>query len=61
MTCDQNSPTETRAASKMLEKIKPSLAELRKIARTILTSYVLFMSDHSRNEWKEHLHSLLFL
>ncbi|MGA3370603.1 MAG: hypothetical protein ABSC48_02460 [Terracidiphilus sp.] len=48
------------AASKMLEKIKPSLAELRKIARTILANYVLFISDHSRSEWKEHLHTLLF-
>lgn len=47
-------------AFKVLEKLQPTQPELRKIARIILTNYVLFISDHSRAEWKQHLHTLLF-
>ena len=48
------------AASKLLDKIKPSLVELRRIARSILTYYVLYLSEHSRPEWKQHLNTLLY-
>jgi hypothetical protein len=48
------------SSSKLFNNIQPSLSELRKTARTILTNYVLFLSEHSRSEWKRHLHTLLF-
>lgn len=46
--------------SKERRKLEPHLQALRKTARVILTNYVLFMSEHSREEWKQHLHTLLF-
>jgi hypothetical protein len=48
------------SAIRLLQAIQPHLAALRQIARTILTSYVLFMGEHSRSEWRQHLHTLLF-
>jgi len=41
-------------------KIEPHLASLRRISRIVLTKYVLFMSEHSQDDWKKHLNSLLF-
>lgn len=41
-------------------KIEPYLPALHRAARVVLTNYVLFMSDHTRQQWKEHLHQMLF-
>jgi hypothetical protein len=47
-------------ARKERRKIEPHLPTLRKIARNVLANYILFVSEHSRADWKQHLHSLLF-
>jgi hypothetical protein len=47
-------------ASKLLKKIEPKLPLLRKAIRRILTTYILFMSEHSRDEWKAHLQDSIF-
>jgi hypothetical protein len=47
-------------STKELKKLEPHLPELRRIARTILTKYVLFMSEHSRADWRQHIFALLF-
>jgi uncharacterized protein YutE (UPF0331/DUF86 family) len=47
-------------ATKQRRKIEPHLPALHKVARAILTKYVLFVSEHSRDDWKQHLHSSLF-
>jgi len=48
------------SAIKLLRKIQPQLPKLRHISRMILTKYVLFMSDHSRDDWQKHLRTLIF-
>lgn len=48
------------AAVKLMKKMEPNIPLLHTLARTILTSYVLFTSEHSRDEWKSHLKSCLF-
>lgn len=48
------------SAVKLMKKIEPNIPSLHALARTILTSYVLFTSEHSREEWKSHLKSSLF-
>lgn len=45
---------------KELKKIESHLPELHEIARIILTKYVLFMSEYSRADWRQHLNALLF-
>lgn len=40
-------------------KVQPSVAKLRLAARAILTAYVLYMSEHTKDEWKRHLRLLL--
>jgi hypothetical protein len=47
-------------ASKSHKKLDPNLTRLRLAARTILTTYVLFLTDHTKEEWKKHLRSSLF-
>jgi hypothetical protein len=47
-------------AAKALEKLQPELPELRRIARRIVTEYVLFTGDKTREEWRDHLRSTLF-
>lgn len=42
-------------------KIKPHLGKLRTSARTILTTYILYLTKHTKEEWKKHLHASLFL
>ncbi len=42
-------------SSKQLRKVEPSTAELRQAARAILTAYILFLTEHSKDEWKAHL------
>ena len=47
-------------SSKAHKKIEPNVARLRLAARSILTIYVLFMTEHTKEEWKKHLSSSLF-
>lgn len=48
------------AASKAFTKLEPHLPELKQIARRIVTEYVLFTGDKTREEWQSHLRSQLF-
>ena len=48
------------AASKMLGRIAPSHGDLLSLSRSILVAYVLYLSEHSRKEWAEHLKSRVF-
>jgi hypothetical protein len=41
-------------------KIEPSAEKLRAAARTILTTYVLYTAEHTKDEWKKKLRSSLF-
>ena len=47
-------------AAKQLKKFESDLPELDKLARKILTMYVLYMSEHSRDDWKSHVRTSLF-
>jgi hypothetical protein len=47
-------------ASKPHKKLDPHSARLRLAARTILTTYLLYLTDHTKEEWKRHLRSSLF-
>ena len=47
-------------ATKLLKKIELDLPELNKLARKILTTYVLYMSEHSREDWRIHVRTSLF-
>ena len=47
-------------ATKEHKKIDPHVERLRYIARQILSTYVLYISEHTRDEWKKHLRSSLF-
>jgi hypothetical protein len=47
-------------SSKAHKRIEPNVANLRLAARSILTIYVLFMTEHTKDEWKKHLSSSLF-
>jgi hypothetical protein len=45
--------------AKAHKKIEPNAAKLRLVARAILSSYVLYMTNHSKDEWKRHLRNSL--
>jgi len=47
-------------ATKEHKKIDPHVVRLHQVARRILTTYVLYMSEHTRDEWKKHLRSSIF-
>lgn len=47
-------------SSKAHRKIEPNVTTLRWAARSILTSYVLFLTQHTKNEWKQQLSRSLF-
>lgn len=47
--------------SKAHKKIAPSVDSLRRVARAILSTYVLFIANHSMDEWKRHLKKSLFV
>lgn len=47
-------------AAKLLKAIEPKLSKLRALARRILTIYILFSSEHSRDKWKAYIRSSLF-
>lgn len=48
------------AANKLYRALAPRLPLLRKLGREILTRYVLFMSEHTPEQWKRHLHTAMF-
>jgi hypothetical protein len=47
-------------AARALSRLKPDLPELKGIARQIVTEYVLFTGDKTREEWQGHLRAQLF-
>ncbi|MGZ5436576.1 MAG: hypothetical protein ACXWID_06595 [Pyrinomonadaceae bacterium] len=47
-------------ATKLLKQIEPKLPDLRKLARKILITYVLFLSENTQTQWAEHLRNSLF-
>jgi hypothetical protein len=42
------------------KKIQPDVDKLRLAARAILTTYVLYLTEHTKEEWKRHLSRSLF-
>jgi Apea-like HEPN len=48
-------------SSKEHKKIEPHSVKLRLVARAILTTYVLFLTEHTKDEWKRHLRRSLFI
>jgi hypothetical protein len=47
-------------AHKLLSQMQADLPKIRKIAREILVRYVLYLGDHSRREWDEHLETCIY-
>lgn len=47
-------------ARKEHTSIDAHVVTLRQVARRILTTYVLYLSEHTREEWIRHLHNSLF-
>jgi hypothetical protein len=47
-------------ATKEHKKVDPHTVRLRLVARSILTSYVLYLTEHTKDEWKKRLRSALF-
>jgi hypothetical protein len=47
-------------AIRRLDKIRPKLPQIRVLAKKILTCYVIFLSNHSREDWQAHLRKCLF-
>lgn len=43
------------------KKLQSHTSNIRFVARAILTSYVLFLAEHSKEEWKQHLRRSLFI
>ncbi len=48
------------SASKLLRKLEAHIPQLNALAKEIMTTYVLFLSDHTRDEWKAHVHKSLY-
>jgi hypothetical protein len=48
------------SASKLLRKLEPRLPQLNALAKEILTRYILFLSDHTRTEWKAQINKSLY-
>ena len=47
-------------ALKKVRLLTPHLPALRQLANHILTVYILYTSEHSRDDWKKHLKEKLF-
>jgi hypothetical protein len=47
-------------ATKLLKQIEPKLPDIRRVARRILITYVLFLSQNSQKDWSVHLRNSLF-
>jgi len=41
------------------KKVLPNTVKLRSASRAILTEYVLYMTAHTKDDWKKHLRSSL--
>ncbi len=41
-------------------KVGPNVVKLRLLARAILTAYVLYLTERTKDDWKRHLKSSLF-
>jgi hypothetical protein len=48
-------------ATKSHNKVHPHLERLRLAARTILITYVLYLTSHTKAEWEKHLRKSIFL
>jgi hypothetical protein len=46
-------------STKEHRRIEPNASKLRHLARAILSSFVLYLTDHSKDEWKRHLRDSL--
>jgi hypothetical protein len=46
--------------TKQHNKVDPHTVKLRLAARAILTTYVLYLTEHTKDEWKKHLRTSLF-
>ncbi len=47
-------------AAAVLRRIQPHFLTLRRLARRALTIYVLYLSEHSRQDWQSHLKTIVF-
>jgi|GEM_PF-6855205 len=47
-------------ASRLTKKLEPQVGAIGQLAKEILTKYVLYTSEHSRAEWKDHIRESLF-
>lgn len=48
------------SALKLLRKLEPRISQLNALAKEIMTTYVLFLSEHTREEWKANIHKSLY-
>lgn len=48
------------AAGKLVRTLEPRFPEVYALAKELLTTYVLYVSEHSRDEWKTHIHNCLY-
>jgi hypothetical protein len=48
------------SASRLLRKLEPRLTELNTLAKELLATYVLCVSEHSRDEWKARIQKSLY-
>jgi len=48
------------AAVKLVRNFEGRFAEVYALAKELLSTYVLYTSDHSRDEWKQHIHNCLY-
>jgi hypothetical protein len=46
--------------SKAHSRIESDLKKLRQIARSVLTIYILYLAEHTRADWLEHLRESIF-
>ena len=47
-------------ATKEHKKVEPHVPRLRNSSRAILTRYIVYLAEHTREEWKKHLRKSLF-
>jgi hypothetical protein len=47
-------------AGRLVRKLEPRFPEVNALAKQLLTTYVLYVSEHSRGEWKGHIHNCLY-
>jgi len=47
-------------SNKEHKKVEPNVVKLRLAARAIVTAYVLYLTEHTKDEWKKHLKRSLF-